>query len=211
MITLNVQKREATVKAKDLRKNGLIPAVAYGKKFSATSIAVPYVDFVRAFNQGGETTLMQFEVDGKNVKALVHEITKDPVSDKVSHIDFYVPEAGKKVTTQVPVHFIGESAAVKAGGILVKVLQEIEVEALPENLPHSIEVDTSVMQTLEDSVKISDIKFANGVSCTLDADEVVAAVVAPKEESEEPAAPIDLSKIEVEKKGKKEEEAESAE
>jgi large subunit ribosomal protein L25 len=209
MITLNVQKREATVKAKDLRKNGLIPAVAYGKKFPATSITVPYVEFIRAFNTGGETTLMQFEVDGKNVKALVHDMTQDPVTNKVSHIDFYVPEAGKKVTTSVPVHFLGESPAVKAGGILVKVLQEIEVEALPENLPHSIDVDTTTMITMEDSIKISDIKFASGVTCTLDADEVVAAVVPPKEESEEPAAPIDLSKIEVEKKGKKDEEAET--
>jgi large subunit ribosomal protein L25 len=211
MITLNVLKREATVKASQLRKDGFIPAVAYGKKQAPVNLSIAYAEFIRAYNKGGETTLMQFEIDGKKINSLIQDISLDPVTNKVAHIDFYVPEAGKKVTTSVPVHFIGESAAVKAGGILVKVLQEIEVEALPENLPHSIDVDTTLMLTLEDSVKISDIKFPAGVTCTLDADEVIAAVVAPKEESDEPAEPIDLSKIEVEKKGKKEEEAESAE
>jgi large subunit ribosomal protein L25 len=151
---------------------------------------------------------MQFEVDGKNVKALVHDMTLDPVTNRVSHIDFYVPEAGKKVTTAVPLNFIGESAAVKAGNILVKVMDEIEVEALPENLPHSLEVDLSIMLTIEDSVKVSDIKVPANVTVKAESDEVVAAVVAPEEEKED-TGPINVAEmVEVEKKGKKEEETE---
>jgi large subunit ribosomal protein L25 len=211
MITLEIQKREATVKAANVRKEGLIPAVAYGPKFPSTSITLKYVDFIRAFNKGGETTLMQGEIDGKKINMLVRDMDLDPVTNKVRHIDFYVPEAGKKVTVAVPVNFVGESQAVKSGAQLVKVLHEIEVEALPENLPHSIDVDISLMKTVEDSITIADIKFPAGVTCEMEADEVVAAVSMAEEEVEEIVEAPDLSKIEVEKKGKKEDEAEIAE
>jgi large subunit ribosomal protein L25 len=133
----------------------------------------------------------------------------DPVSNKVIHIDFYAPEAGKKVHANVPLVFVGESAAVRAGANLVKVLHELEVEALPENLPHSIEVDISKIVTIEDGVTVADLKLPAGVSTKHEADEVVASAVEVKEEVE--SAPVDLSKIEVEAKGKKEEEAAPAE
>jgi large subunit ribosomal protein L25 len=86
------------------------------------------------------------------------------------------------------------------------VLHEIEVEALPENLPHSLEVDLSIMTTVDVSVHVKDIKFPAGVTCELDGEEVVASCVEYKEEVAEAPA-FDASKVEVEKKGKKEEEA----
>jgi large subunit ribosomal protein L25 len=128
-----------------------------------------------------------------------------PVTNKVIHIDFYAPEAGKKVHASVPLNFIGESAAVKAGANLVKVLHEIEVEALPENLPHSIDADISKISTIDEVVTIADLKLPEGVTTKMDKEEVVASAVEVKEEVEQ--APVDLSKIEVEKKGKVEEEA----
>lgn len=208
MITLKANNRDVKNKlmsVSNIRASGLIPAVVYGPKFVNTSISVPYQDFIRVYNKHGETTLITLEIEGKNVNVLIHEIELNPVSNKVQHIDFYVPEAGKKVHANVPVEFINESAAVKAGAQLVKVLHEIEVEALPENLPRFVEADLSIMTDVEISVHIKDIKLPAGVTTKMDPEEVVASVVEYKEEVE--SAPVDLSAIEVEKKGKKEEEA----
>jgi large subunit ribosomal protein L25 len=199
MIQLPTQARKSGEKAE-----GQIAAVAYGPKFLSQSISVPYAEFVKAYNQVGETGLISLSIEGKNVNVLVHEITLHPVKNSVEHVDFYVPEAGKKIHANIPLAFVGESAAVKAGNILIKVMHEVEVEALPENLPHDIQVDISKLATLEDDIKVSDLVFPAGVSVKSEAEEVVASVVAPQEEKEE-SAPVDLSAIEVEQKGKKEE------
>jgi large subunit ribosomal protein L25 len=198
-----------TLKAKARTENkcGLdeIKAVVYGPKFKSSPISVVYAEFIKVYNQTGETGVISLDVDGTNVNALINEIVLSPVKNSVIHIDFYVPEAGKKVHVNIPLDFIGESEAVKAGNVLVKVMYEISVEALPENLPHDIKVDISKLAKLEDDVTIADLAFPKSVVCLMEKDEVVASVVPPKEEAEESAP--DLANIEVEKKGKKEEEA----
>jgi large subunit ribosomal protein L25 len=205
MITFKANNRASKDAVSNIRAEGNIPAVVYGPKFVNTSISINYQDFVRIYNKHGETTLIQLDIDGKTVNTLIHEIDLNPISNKVQHIDFYAPEAGKKVTTSVAVEFVGESAAVKAGANLVKVLHEIEVEALPENLPRFIEVDISLITTIDVSVHVKDLKFPKGVETTLDPETVVASAVEAKEEPAEPVT-VDLSAIEVEKKGKTEEE-----
>jgi large subunit ribosomal protein L25 len=209
MISLKANNRDKKSPVSKIRAEGSIPAVVYGPKFANTSVSINYQDFVRLYNKHGETTLIAMDIDGKVTNTMIHDMELDPVSNKVIHIDFYAPEAGKKVHANVPVNFIGESAAVKAGANLVKVLHEIEVEALPENLPHSIDADISKIVTIEDGVTIADLVIPAGVTVNHEADEVVASAVAVKEEVE--TAPVDLSKIEVEAKGKKEEEAAPAE
>jgi large subunit ribosomal protein L25 len=209
MISLKANNRDKKSPVSKMRAEGLIPAVVYGPKFANATVSLNYQDFVRLYNKHGETTLIQLDIEGKTVNTLIHDIDLNPVTNKVQHIDFYVPEAGKKVHASVPLNFIGESAAVRAGANLVKVLHEIEVQALPENLPHSLEVDVSLITTVDVSVHVKDIKLPAGVTVDLDADEVVASAVEVKEEVE--AAPVDLSKIEVEKRGKTEEEAAAAE
>lgn len=203
MITLKANNRDKKSPVSKIRAEGLVPAVVYGPKFANTSVSMNYQDFVRLYNKHGETTLIGLDIDGKVTKVMIHDMDLDPVSNKVMHVDFYAPEAGKKVHANVPLEFTGDSAAVRSGANLVKVLHEIEVEALPENLPHSIEVDISKISTIEDVVTIGDLKLPNGVTAKHEADEVVASAVEVKEEVE--TAPIDLSKIEVEKKGKTEE------
>jgi large subunit ribosomal protein L25 len=131
------------------------------------------------------------------------------VSSEVIHADFYVPEKGKKVEVEVPLEFVGVSTAVKdLGGTLVKVMHEIEVEALPKDLPHSIKVDISKLIDVEAQILAGDLALPEGVSLITEAEEVVASI-AVAEEEKEVAAPADLSQIELaEKKGKKEEEGE---
>ncbi len=131
----------------------------------------------------------------------------DPVTDEPIHVDFLAIDMKKKIKVKVPLTFEGISNAVKTGlGNLVKVLHEIEIEALPADLPHSLFVDISKLETLDNNITVSDIKLPAGVVAITSGTEVVASIVAQVEEKEEVAVAPDLSAIEVEKKGKKEEE-----
>jgi large subunit ribosomal protein L25 len=142
------------------------------------------------------------------IQALIHEIDFDPVTDVVRHADFYAIEKGQKVKVNVPVEFVGVAPAVKdLHGTLVKVRHDIEVEAEPINLPQKIEIDISALIDFSSTVTAGSAKLPAGVVLVTGADEVVASVYETKEEVEV-VAPVDLSTIEVEKKGKEVKEGE---
>ena len=129
----------------------------------------------------------------------------DPITGMPRHADFYVFEKGHKVDIELPLEFIGIAPAVKdLGGMFVKVLYKLKVEAMPKNLPHGIDVDISSLANFGDQILAKDIILPTGVELRENLEEVVALVSAPREEKEEETAPIDLSEIEVEKKGKEE-------
>ncbi len=143
------------------------------------------------------------------VDTLIHEVQTNPVTDEPIHVDFLAIDVNKPIRVSVPIEFTGVSEAVKSGlGTLVKVLHELELEALPKDMPHNLVADISKLAGLDSQILVSDIKLPAGVKAVNDAGEVVASVAAQKEEKEE-EAPVDLSAIEVEKKGKKEEESEA--
>ncbi|MEI8061954.1 MAG: 50S ribosomal protein L25 [bacterium] len=211
MISIALEKRAPGAKLGSLRRTGTIPAVMYGPKNPSTSVTVNEIEFIKAFRQAGESTVIVANLDGTEHETLVHDMDLDPVSGKIRHIDFLVLEKGKKITLHVPLEYVGEAAAVKTfGALLVKVLHEVEIEAMPKDLPHEIKVDISKLVDLESQIKASDLDLPSGVELKTDADEIIAIVAAAKEEVEEVAAPVDLSAIELsEKKGKKEEEGEA--
>ena len=123
---------------------------------------------------------------------------------KPIHADFLAIDINKVVRLKIPIEFIGVSEAVKNGlGVLVKVMHELEIEALPKNLPHNITIDIGSLAALTDQIAVKDVVLPTGVTSISKADEIIAAVKAQKEEKEEVVAPVDLSAIEVEKKGKK--------
>ncbi len=207
MIKLNIETRKKPVS--QVRAEGSIPAVFYGPKAASTPISIKESDFMKAWRQAGESTVVTLTGGDEEHDTLIHDVIRDAVTEKVQHVDFYVIEKGKKVEVAVPLEFIGESPAVKnLSGILIKVMHEVEIEALPKDLPHAIEVDISSLVDFDSQIKVSDIKFPSGVLAKADAEEVVAIVTAPKEEVEEDTATtIDMSAIEVsDQKGKKEEE-----
>src|SRR3989344_8958135 len=139
------------------------------------------------------------------LNALIYEVQVDPVKGQPIHADFYVLEKGQEVTVHIPLEFTGISVAVKdLGGSLVKVLHEVEVKAQPENLPHNFVIDISSLDTLDSQILAGSIILPKGVTLVTHGTDVVAAIAVAKEEVEE--APIDIASIEVEKKGKKEEE-----
>lgn len=208
MLTLKVEKRDPKASLSDIRKEGKMPAVFYGKKEESTPIALSYAVFEKTLKDAGESTIIHLDGDGVDVDVLIHDVDLDPVTDKPRHADFYAIEKGKKLEIEVPLEFVGVSAAVKTlGGVLVKVMHEIKIEALPKDLPQKLEVDISTLNTFDDVVLAKDIKLPTGVEIKVKEDEVVASVYEPKEEVEE-TTPIDLSAIEVEKKGKEAKEGE---
>jgi large subunit ribosomal protein L25 len=202
MFTLEIKKRDLKADVNAMRKAGTIPAVFYGKKEASTAITVSSVDFVKLFKQAGESSVISLKGDGIEVEALIQDVDRHPVTGKPRHADFYVFEKGKPIKIDVPLNFIGVSPAVKdLGGILVKVLHSLEIEALPKDLPHNIDIDISILADFKSVISAKDIKLASGVTLITNANEIVASVYEPKEEVEE-APTIDLTTIEVAKKGK---------
>jgi large subunit ribosomal protein L25 len=202
MFKLKVEKRDLKENLNNLRKVGQVPAIFYGPKDPSTPIKMSLANFKKAWKTAGESTVVSLEGQGVDAEVLIHDVDLDPVTDVPIHVDFYAIEKGKKLSVDVPLEFIGVAPAVKdLGAVLVKVLHDIEIEALPKDLPHKLDVDISSLTTFDSVLTAGDIKLPEGVTLKVKADEVIASVYEPKEEVVE-AAPVDLSAIEVEKKGK---------
>lgn len=212
MFVIKAKSRTGGEKIDALRKSGEIPAVFYGAGKETTSISVSTIEFKKIWRDAGESSAVKIDmgVKGTEIDALIHEVQVNPVTDEPIHVDFLAIDMKKKIKVKIPLVFEGISNAVKSGiGNLVKVLHEIEIEALPSDLPHDLIVDISKLETLNDQVFVSDVKLPAGVVVINAPTEVVASIVEQVEEKEEVVAPVDLSAIEVEKKGKKEEEGET--
>lgn len=166
-------------KVKQLRRDGLIPANIYGHKIEPTPISVEYRAFTQVFKQAGETSLINLKVssEDKARPALVHSITEDPVTGVVLHIDFYQVNLKEKLTATVPLHFVGESPLVKSKeGILLEMLQEVEVESLPTDIPSSFNVDISAITELDGGIFVRDLELPGGVEMKTDGDEMICKV-----------------------------------
>jgi len=212
MITLSAKiRKDLGRKNNSLRDQGMIPAVVYGPGEKNISLELNYADFQKVFKEAGESSLIELKVEGEKDKklVLVHEIQKDPVSDKFIHIDFFQASLKEETEVMIPLVFEGEAPAVKdLGGTLVKNFSEIEVKALPQNLPHEIKIDISGLKNFGDHILIKDIKLPNGVTILKKSDEIVVSVPQPVNVEEELAKEIEEKVEDVEKveKPKKEEE-----
>lgn len=207
MFTLDAQVRDKSVSLDSIRKEGKMPAVFYGKKTESTPVTITQKDFIKVWKSAGESGVVSIKTDKGTVEALIKEVAMDPVLDLPVHVDFYIFEKGKKIEVDVPLEFIGVSPAIKdLGGNLVKALHEIKVSADPQNIPHEIQVDISTLVDFDSQILAESLELPTGVTLIELPTEVVATVARPREEKEEEVAPVDLSAIEVEKKGKKEEE-----
>ena len=192
---------------KETKKEGFIPAVYYGSNLAATSVFVDAKEFAKVLaSEGASSSVTLVTEHGKEV-AMIKDVQLHPVKSHIIHADFYVLEKGQKVNVKTPIEFTGESAAVKAGGVLVKVMYELSVEGDPTKLPHEFIVDISALVDNHSVIHVSDIKLPSGVELYHVNDNDVVASIAVAQEEKVEVAPVDLSAIEVEKKGKKDEEA----
>ncbi|HXK31325.1 MAG TPA: 50S ribosomal protein L25 [Candidatus Paceibacterota bacterium] len=201
---LTVEKRDSKQKAKSFRDKGVLPAVIYGRKEESTPIAINRKAFEKVFKAAGESTVLTLKGLGQDKQALIQEVEYDAVSGEPLHADFYAIEKGQRVTVSVPLQFIGTAPAVKdKGGILVKVIHELEIECEPKDLPQAISVDVSNLVELDSQIKIKDLGIPAALKLNIDTDEVVAMIDVAKDEPVE-APPVDISAIEIsEERGKK--------
>ncbi len=189
-----------------LREDGFMPAVVYGGGSENTLVTLTEKEFEKVWREAGETTLVELSGLGKPVSVLIHDVSVDPLYGTPMHADLLQVRADETITVTVPLSFVGVAPAEKnLGGTLIKVLHEVEVEVLPKDIPHELEVDISSLETFENKVLVSDIKLPLGVRMLDDAEEVVVLVQEAREE-EETSAVVDVSAVEVAKKGKAEEE-----
>lgn len=166
-------------KVKQLRREGLIPANIYGHNIESTAISVEAREFASIFKQAGETGLVDLKLsaEGKSRPALIHSMLQDPVTGAILHVDFYQVNLKEKLTAMVPLHFVGESPLVKSKeGMLLEMLQEVEVESLPTNIPSSFEVDTTVIEEIDGGIFVRDLVMPEGVEVKTDGDEMICKV-----------------------------------
>jgi len=212
MLTLKAKIREERgKKVKKLRKRGVLPAVLYGPKIKNLSLEIDLKEFENIYKETGESSLISLEVGDEKFPVLIHEVKKDPLTGKLIHIDFYQPILTEEVEATVPIVSEGEAPAVKElGGTLVWEISEVEVKALPKDLPHEIKVNVENLKTLEDEILVKDLKLPEGVTIQREQNEIVAVVTAPETEKieEELEKPVEEKVEEVEEAEEKEEEVE---
>ncbi len=187
IIILEAKKRALTdQEKKSLRRTGKIPAIIYGHQQKNLPIAVDGKKFSRLFKEAGESTMIELNIDDQLKKnVVVKDVQLDPVRDTIQHIDFFEVSLTEKMTAKVPLVFKGESKAVKQeSGVLVKNIDEVEVECLPADLPHEIEVDITKLATFEDAIHIADLTISDKVKILVDKEETVAVVTPPRSEEE---------------------------
>jgi len=184
---LNAQVRIITgKKVKQLRKQGLLPTSIYGQGMEPVSIQVVDKEMEAIYSHAGESGLVDLILDGKTLPILFRNPQYHPVGGNLVHIDCYKVNLKEKITTFVPIEFIGESAAVKEGKVLVEVVNEVEVEALPADFPEKIEVDLSKLETIDSVVTIADLVVdRTKVEIKNDPEQVVVKVEEPKVEEVE--------------------------
>ncbi len=173
---LIAQKREIFgKKTKNLRKEGFIPAELYGYGVKNLHLMVKTTDFERAFDEAGKNIIINLMVDGAFHSVLIYDYQNDYLTGKFLNIDFYEVRMDEKINTSVPIEFIGEAPAVKEkDAILVKTMNEVQVEALPQNLPSKLVADLGVLMEIGQSLFIKDIKTKGDFEILVDSETVIA-------------------------------------
>lgn len=198
---LEAENRKVTGrKVKKLRQEGLLPANIYGKKVKSLAVQVDLKSFSPIYKETGETGLVELKVKGetKARPVLIHNVQLNPVDDQPIHADFYQVDLKEKVTTEVPIELIGESPAVKEKiGILIQPLTEVEIEALPAELPDKFEVNIGELKKVGDTVTVGGLKVPKGVKVLTDVKQILAKIEPPAEEEAAPppveAAPTEAA------------------
>ena len=194
-----------------LRRAGRLPAVLYGRGTEALSLELDVQEASRVLARVSASTLLDLHVGQEDHQVLVREIQRHAIRRTIEHVDFLKVAMDVAIRTSVPVELVGEAPAVKTlGGVLVTGVSEIEVEALPADLPGRITVDLSPLTEIDTRITVADIFLGKGVKVLTDAAGVIARVIYQVEEKLEEVVPVTPTEIEPEVigRGKKEEEGE---
>ncbi|MGB2897407.1 MAG: 50S ribosomal protein L25 [Anaerolineales bacterium] len=195
-VTLNAKVRKTTRKrVKNLRKQGLLPAVMYGAGVEPLPIELDEKEASRVLEHVSGSTLLDLKVGKDTHKVLVREFQRDVIRRNILHIDFLVVAMDVTIRAVVPVMLVGESPAVEEfGGIVVSGLTEIEVEALPADLPEQLYVDIEALVTMNDVITAGDLVLGERVALVTDPDETIANIIAQM--AEEVVEEVEVEELE---------------
>ncbi|MGB7958105.1 MAG: 50S ribosomal protein L25 [Minisyncoccia bacterium] len=183
-------------KVKALRKTGIIPAELYGHGVPNVHLSVSAKDFAKIYKEAGENTVVMLGVGKEKRPAIIHHVVKHYLSGEPSHIDFYQVRMDEKITAHVPLEFVGDSAAVKdKGAVINRSMTEIEVEALPNDLPRHLTVDLSLLDDINKTIHVRDIVLPRGVTVLIEEDTAVASAQAPRVEEVVAAPVVDVTTV----------------
>lgn len=184
--TLKADKRTITgSKVKQLRRQGIVPANLFGKGIDSQAIQINAVEFNRLYKEAGETNLVWVKVEGeeKERPTLVTSVHFNPTTGDKLHVDFHQVNLKEKVTANVPVEIIGESELVTTNlAVLSQSLNEIEIEALPTDIPENITFDISSLKAIGDHLKVSDAKVGADIEIKTDPEQIVVVLQEPMKE-----------------------------
>lgn len=213
-VIINAEKRTVTGKqVKSLRRQGLLPGVIYGRHIEALPIQMNAHEASLILGKLTTSSLVTIDVDGEKHTALVRDRQRDVIYGNLQHVDFLAVSLTEKLRTTVDIKLIGEAPVSKTGDVVImQVLNALELECLPQDLPEVIEVDISTLQTIDDEITVADLPIGENITVLTDPSEVVVSVgyVAQEEvPAEEAEAAAEAEEPEVVEKGKKEEEEEA--
>lgn len=181
-MTVAVTVRDTKEDAKTVRASGRIPAIIYGRAQTPLMVAIDGKAFEKLRKEAGESTVLSLTGLTGPVEVLIKDVDFNPVMQRVMHVDFYAVEKGKEITTNVTLHFIGIAPVEESrAGSVTKVIHEVEVTSTPVNLPSHINVDMSVLKSVEDKIHISDLVIPAGVKIHAEPEDPVAVVSPAKQ------------------------------
>lgn len=188
------KKEEAGKKfATQIRKQGLVPAVVYKAGKETLSISVNEKEFKKALHtSAGENVLIELKIAGpgkdQSRTVLIKEMQYHPYKDNILHVDFHQIALDEVIKVKVPVHTKGEAAGVKAGGILERIMWEVEIECLPTQIPEKLEIDVASLE-IGHTKSIKDLVVPNGVKILVDPEQIIVSVTVKKAIEEVVAVP----------------------
>lgn len=200
-LKLKAQKR----KAKENIGADELAAVVYGNGLETQSLKLNRSEFSKVFAIAGESNLIELDLDGNTTKTIVKDIQRHPVKDLIRHVDLYQVNMKELIDAEIPLHFVGESKAVRElGGILIKEINDLKVECLPGDLVNNIDVDISVLKTIDDVIRVEDLNIPKTMTALIDGDTIVAMIAQAKEEVEPEPVVEEVAEGETKGEAKKE-------
>jgi large subunit ribosomal protein L25 len=186
---LEVSKREITgKKVRFLRRQGMVPANIYGHDVESTAIAVETRSLKHLLAHAGKTDLISLKVasSAEPVRVLMREIQRNPLTDEPIHVDFYQVSMTEKIKAEVPLVFVGEAPVLKKvkNSSIFHLIDSIDIEALPDDLPHSLEVDVSHLEELDHTIHVKDIPLGPGITLISDPEQMAVKVAEARKEEE---------------------------
>jgi len=187
-IILEAKAREITgKKVSELRDQEMIPGIVYGKKLEPINISLSSKEFTKIFKQAGDTSVIDLKIDNEKAhKVLIQNVDYTPTRDRITHVELLAISLTDKVKVGVPVVLINTENPEKLGGNLILNLDEIEVEALPNDLPHQIEIDCSVFTEFGHTIYVKDLKLDSKLKIHEEPETPIVSFDEPEQAEEEP-------------------------